>query len=603
MDEFIKISSDDRITDLEHHFKVIAGPGAGKTYWLINHIQNVLRNSRKISSSSKIACITYTNVAADEIRERLKENGNKVEISTIHSFLYNNIVRNYIHLLSDNLGNYIVNFDKLDGHDEHKPIKSKIITWLNETDKINFRKIITKNKEIFFDLCSYLQGLKWIPAINKCSLVEDFKKKRPKYFPSTSEEEYRSYKKLFWKDGTIHYEDVLYFSYEILMNFPIVQEFVSSRFRYIFVDEFQDTNPIQTIILKWLAENGSYIGVIGDTAQSIYGFQDARPQDFGEFRLPGQIDYVIEDNRRSTNKIVNLLNHIRRDSTREFCQNCIRDIEGNKVVLFVGEKDKCIAKFVKLCGKNQNITDYSILSRNNESVSKIRLIINFSEAQNRDEDENTDIWNIFREIDYERERFIFGLFEAMLYSIDNSYTKAIEKTIKVFRTSPPLKSSDSLKSDKKLERSIALCLVSELTKNYDEIFANNMYFFYDLVDKVLKRYGISLKDLRDGKPKNFLKNTSSSTALDCLRLSDEKNSQVRTIHKAKGAEFDGVLIVCEKETDFFNRIIKPDITKEECRIYYVASSRAKNLLCFSIPELSDNNKRKVQKLGFEFIEC
>ena len=83
------ITSDYILEDMDTHFKITAGPGAGKTYWLVEHIKNVLKNSTRLLSTSKIACITYTNVAVEEIQQRLEITGNKVEVSTIHSFLYN----------------------------------------------------------------------------------------------------------------------------------------------------------------------------------------------------------------------------------------------------------------------------------------------------------------------------------------------------------------------------------------------------------------------------------------------------------------------------------------------------------------------------------
>ncbi|MEK4221482.1 UvrD-helicase domain-containing protein [Bacillus sp. FSL W8-0116] len=82
--------------DLHKHFKVIAGPGAGKTHWLIKHIRNVLQNSERLGKVSKIACITYTTVGTEEIIERLGTDIQRVEVSTIHSFLYKNGKRKII---------------------------------------------------------------------------------------------------------------------------------------------------------------------------------------------------------------------------------------------------------------------------------------------------------------------------------------------------------------------------------------------------------------------------------------------------------------------------------------------------------------------------
>src|SRR5699024_8433802 len=81
-------------------FKVSAGPGAGKTFWLTNHIKNVLKNSKRLGKTGKIACITYTNTAVEEIQTSLRgASGNRIFIGTIHSFLYANIVKPYSYLI------------------------------------------------------------------------------------------------------------------------------------------------------------------------------------------------------------------------------------------------------------------------------------------------------------------------------------------------------------------------------------------------------------------------------------------------------------------------------------------------------------------------
>src|SRR5690606_41763511 len=89
------INSDTKIIDIDSHYKVSAGPGAGKTYWLVNHIKNVLHNSDKLFRTRKIACITYTNIAVETILKRLGTSSEQVEVSTIHGFLYKNIVKPY----------------------------------------------------------------------------------------------------------------------------------------------------------------------------------------------------------------------------------------------------------------------------------------------------------------------------------------------------------------------------------------------------------------------------------------------------------------------------------------------------------------------------
>ena len=106
------ITSNDLIP-IEQHFRIYAGPGAGKTYWLVNHIKNVLHTSLRLSKTRKIACITYTNIAVETIQKRLGTSANQVEVSTIHSFLYKHIISFFAHVNNIFLENCCSKFSKL----------------------------------------------------------------------------------------------------------------------------------------------------------------------------------------------------------------------------------------------------------------------------------------------------------------------------------------------------------------------------------------------------------------------------------------------------------------------------------------------------------
>ena len=95
----MKITSDTHLLAVDRHARVTAGPGAGKTYWLVGHIKNVLRRSKKLHINARVAVISYTNVAADQVRGQLGADAALADITTIHSFLYRHIVRPYVHLL------------------------------------------------------------------------------------------------------------------------------------------------------------------------------------------------------------------------------------------------------------------------------------------------------------------------------------------------------------------------------------------------------------------------------------------------------------------------------------------------------------------------
>jgi len=110
-----QITSDVSLINIEQHFRVSAGPGAGKTHWLSEHIKTVLNRSKRLSKTRKIACITYTNIAVETILEKLGTSAERVEVSTIHSFLYRYVVKPYVSFIADEYG---LNVSKIDGHDD-----------------------------------------------------------------------------------------------------------------------------------------------------------------------------------------------------------------------------------------------------------------------------------------------------------------------------------------------------------------------------------------------------------------------------------------------------------------------------------------------------
>ena len=110
----IEISSDSQI-DINHHFRVSAGPGAGKTHWLSLHVSHVRKESECLGKMGKVACLSYTNVGADTLMGRMCEDGNRILFCTIHSFLYAYIVKPYLHFIAAEEG---FNIELLTGADD-----------------------------------------------------------------------------------------------------------------------------------------------------------------------------------------------------------------------------------------------------------------------------------------------------------------------------------------------------------------------------------------------------------------------------------------------------------------------------------------------------
>jgi DNA helicase-2/ATP-dependent DNA helicase PcrA len=91
----------------------------------------------------------------------------------------------------------------------------------------------------------------------------------------------------------LDHDDVIFFSYQLIKNHPFILAILHAKFPYFFVDEFQDTNPIQVAILKLIGEKETIVGIIGDEAQSIYGFQGAEPKEFHSFILPNITGVIL----------------------------------------------------------------------------------------------------------------------------------------------------------------------------------------------------------------------------------------------------------------------------------------------------------------------
>jgi len=185
----IAINSDVLIP-IEQHFRVSAGPGAGKTYWLVGHIKNVLHTSKRLEKTRKIACITYTNIAVETILSRLGTTADQVEVSTIHSFLYKHIVKPYASFL---VADYGLNVSELDGHDD---------TILSNYSFLKEWKVKTNQQRITEDnlLINAFKSTKWKFDNSGILVVNtDYPHRVGKY--SIKTHSYLEYKKMAWEKG------------------------------------------------------------------------------------------------------------------------------------------------------------------------------------------------------------------------------------------------------------------------------------------------------------------------------------------------------------------------------------------------------------------
>lgn len=584
------ICSDTSI-DIEKPFKISAGPGAGKTRFLINHIRNVLSNSKRLNTVNNIACITYTNIAVEEIKTRLKDKSGSVDVSTIHSFLYRNLVKPYAYLAKDNENNPIsINMKELDGHDEHQPSTRYVMEWINN---IAPRYKFLYKEENRPQLKQILSGLRYI-FTNQELLQEIAPNQIPTaraiQFPTTiiKSKEFFVYKKMYWQEGIIDHEDVLYVSYQLLKQNPVLVDILRCKYPYIFIDEFQDTNPIQTEIVKMLASEKCVIGVIGDYNQSIYGFQGAKPEDFSDFSIENLIEYKISDNWRSTEKIINTL-----DNFTGIQQKCKRNMVGDIPSIIVGNLQNTLP-FIKQ--KEAELLDNHftsiILTKNNKDLLNIKTNLNSQQYQLFD-----NIWDEFQTKDT-KERYILitQVLKSYQYAKDKRFELALNEILKLFKKQP-----FNIIKDKLKQRTISL-EVLELCTNLDSINEKTIKEFYYLLKEKFKVYGIELSSYGKGQAATFAEEHSVEDMSKHLKITEYK-TDVSTIHGAKGTEYDMVSLFIfddgtqKAENKLKDFITNPNLQNEKHRRKYVALSRAKDHLFIVVTELSEQSEQLINKKG------
>jgi DNA helicase-2/ATP-dependent DNA helicase PcrA len=552
----------DTLIPIEQHFRVSAGPGAGKTHWLIEHVKNVLHNSQRLKKTRKVACITYTNIAVETILKRLGTTTDQIEVSTIHSFLYKHIVKPYASFLVDDYGLDVIS---MDGHDD-------IV--LSNYSFLKDWKVRTSQQRIREDklIVEAFKSIKWrFDESGNLTAKTDYPRNVGGY--SIKNDSYYEYKKMAWEKGVIHHDDILFFSFKLIEKHPFILRVLQAKFPYFFVDEFQDTNPIQVKILNLIGESETIVGIIGDRAQSIYGFQGADPSQFHSFNLHNLIDYVMEDNRRSTNQIIDILNAVRLDIT----QNKYRNKDGDKPTIIVGGMLPALRKAKEL-SNNEPITSLSRINITSNVMKKevSGTIFNDKLIEELSVKDKPSGGNKYRS------KVVTACLKATEFAREGKFKNAIKELERIFKD----------EHDKDKGKKEALRHICFLLSKYEEFKDKSMFDFYTLVKNDIKS---DISTLANGAPKTFYEGHSYQQLALCVKI-DEDTSRHKTIHKAKGDEFNNVLVVLKEESDFEVFLIPNLNDNEEQRINYVAISRAVERLFINVPTLSENDSAKLNLL-------
>lgn len=600
MDKFIDSSDLISIYEDKFNFKVYAGPGAGKTYFLVQNIKDIIEHSKKLQENNirKILCITYTNAAVNEIKSRLGHYNDYVEIRTIHSFLYEYIITPYqlqLKLFINQTFNAHVPanrklYPRMEGFGLLAKLKiSDFVNYLKEKYQMQIASEITKRKisECVLDISS----------LNKYPFNENNMPYIKSLKLTTNKEDLIRIKTAIWEtEGVLDFDEILYFSYILLKKYKFISYDVQYKFPYILMDEYQDTNPIQNKILELLSNKKITIGVVGDIAQSIYGFINSTYKEFDNFHpnVKNFKTFIIDGNRRSNKNIIHFLNYIRSHDKTLNEQQCLINNNQEKV------------KFV-LCAKD----DVDILNILN--VKDIRVLCRrwsdaFNYITNIESDQRILLKKVHDYYRYTIETDLTNEFNSsninwianvkIIVSIYNSihlgnFGGVLSQLDKIFDI-------DMLKSEKRAKgkelveiiRFINLFKTFPLNMSYKDIVTKINNF---IMGSTLKcREPLELIDEGDEHYSENLHPFLNKLDLKTLKVMYEDvftdDSKYLTIHKTKGKEYDNVLVnlepireekawgsilnVLENPIIFSNSI--DDKITEFVRIAYVAFSRARN---------------------------
>ncbi len=627
---------------------IIAGAGSGKTRVLTFRIAYLMSEG---VDPFNILALTFTNKAAREMKSRISSIVGDSEAKNLWMGTFHSVFAKILRFEADKLG-YPSNFTIYDTQDSQRLISSII-------KEMNLDKDIYKYKQVYSRISSYKNSLITVKAyFQNPELIEsDAMAKRPRLG-----EIYKNYVDRCFKAGAMDFDDLLLKTNELLTRFPDVLAKYQNRFRYILVDEYQDTNHSQYLIVRALSDRFQNICVVGDDAQSIYAFRGANINNILNF----QRDYDdvkvfrLEQNYRSTKNIVNAANSVI-DKNKTKLEKIVwtANDEGSKIkvnrLMTDGDEGRYVASSIfenKMEHQMKN-SDFAILYRTNAQSRAMedalrkknipyRIYGGLSFYQRK---EIKDVLSYLRLV-------INPADEEALKRVINFPTRGIGQTtidrLIVAANEYDRSIFDVMKHIGKLEVNI-----NSATKNKLQNFVTMIESFqvlnqtanaFELADQVTKVSGIIREYNNDGTPESvakmenieellngikdfvegqkeladatgniaeFLEDVALATDLDNDKGDDDRVA-LMTIHLAKGLEFPYVYIVGMEE-DLFPSAMSMNTRselEEERRLFYVALTRAEKqaYLTYTMSRyrwgklIDAEPSRFIEEIDEEFLE-
>jgi DNA helicase-2/ATP-dependent DNA helicase PcrA len=339
---------------------IIAGAGSGKTKVLTTRVAHLMHSG---VDSFNILALTFTNKAAAEMKERVEKALGNTDARNLYIGTFHSVFARILRAEADKLG-YPKSFTIYDTDDSRSVIKA-VVNDMGLDDKLYKPNIvhnrISSAKNALVGPAEY--------AMDTFLKQEDARSNRP-----AIAEIYASYAARCFKNGAMDFDDLLFKMHELLQNFPEVLHKYQHKFKYILIDEYQDTNPVQYQIAKLLAAVHENLCVVGDDAQSIYSFRGATIENILQF----QKDYddvklvKLEQNYRSSQSIIGVANYVIKNNVGQIPKELWTENEaGDKIKLVRTMTDNDEGKFVADAIQENKLRnhfynkDFAILYRTN----------------------------------------------------------------------------------------------------------------------------------------------------------------------------------------------------------------------------------------------
>ena len=586
---------------------ILAGAGSGKTKVLTVRIAHLLAQG---VNPYEILAITFTNKAAKEMKIRVEglvgDVANRIWLSTFHSFC-----AKFLRFELDNFLGYNSNFTIYDTSDSQAVIKAALKA-LNLDDK-------------YYPVGAMIAAIS--DAKNKLLFASDFRKQARDFYQQKVADVYEYYERELRKNNALDFDDLLLVAVKLLQSNEAVLDKYSKRFRYVMIDEYQDTNHAQYLLAKLLASHWKNIAVVGDADQSIYAWRGADIQNILDFEkdYPNCTSIKLEQNYRSTKIILDAANAVIENNEGRPKKNLWTDkTEGAKIQHFTAQSEHEEAAFIgDTIAKKHDIHgvpygDMAILYRTNAQSrvleeALIKRALPYTMVGGTKFYDRKEIKDVLAYL-----RVLYNPFDDLsLLRIINVPKRSIGATTvaklqdyarangtSLFMTLTQLHLVDSIKGKTKekleefgiliftlvaemedrtvldilesiLDRTGYLAQLEESTDPQDQARAENIGELLSVA-----------KDFQDTNPsgtvEDFLEQVALVNDVDSFEQEESKVT-LMTLHAAKGLEFPIVFLGGLEEGLFphSRTLMNPEEIEEERRLAYVGITRAEKELYIS----------------------